>query len=122
MGQPHFLQVTDRVTPTRFRVHDLIRKASISLSEGSRCFGSAEKSLLRTEHGEAYEYDATVGPTVGHVLHFQTHGFKTRQNYSSLQLDGLGDSWGELAVPYLRGCQSVFQKYSTLLVFTALPV
>ena len=38
---------------------------------------------------------------MGHVLHFQTHGFKTRQNYSSLQLDGLGDSWGELAVPYL---------------------
>ena len=36
-----------------------------------------------------------------HVLHFQTHGFKTRQNYSSLQLDGLGDSWGDLAVPYL---------------------
>ncbi len=36
-----------------------------------------------------------------HVLHFQTHGFKTRQNYSSLQSDGLGDSWGELAVPHL---------------------
>ena len=36
-----------------------------------------------------------------HVLHFQTHGFKTRLNYSSLQLDGLGDSWGDLAVPYL---------------------
>ena len=44
-----------------------------------------------TEHGDAYEYDATVGPTVEHVLHFQTHGFKTRQNYSSLQLDGLGN-------------------------------
>ena len=65
--------------------------------------GRLRRQWLRwlTEHGEAYEYDATVGPTVGHVLHFQTHGFKTRQNYSSLQLDGLGDSWGELAVPYL---------------------
>ena len=65
--------------------------------------GRLRRQWLRwlTEHGEAYEYDATVGPTVEHVLHFQTHGFKTRQNYSSLQLDGLGDSWGELAVPYL---------------------
>ena len=65
--------------------------------------GRLRRQWLRwlAEHGEAYEYDATVGPTVGHVLHFQTHGFKTRQNYSSLQLDGLGDSWGELAVPYL---------------------
>ena len=78
-----------------------------------RCFGSAEKSLLRTEHGEAYEYDATVGPTVGHVLHFQTHGFKTRQNYSSLQLDGLGDSWGELAVPYLLARSSSSRSSST---------
>ena len=65
--------------------------------------GRLRRQWLRwlTEHGDAYEYDATVGPTVGHVLHFQTHGFKTRQNYSSLQSDGLGDSWGELAVPHL---------------------
>ena len=65
--------------------------------------GRLRRQWLRwlTEHGEAYEYDASVGPTVEHVLHFQTHGFKTRLNYSSLQLDGLGDSWGDLAVPYL---------------------
>jgi hypothetical protein len=65
--------------------------------------GRLRRQWLRwlTEHGDAYEYDATVGPTVEHVLHFQTHGFKTRQNYSSLQLDGLGDTWGDLAVPYL---------------------
>ena len=55
--------------------------------------GRLRRQWLRwlTEHGEAYEYDASVGPTVEHVLHFQTHGFKTRLNYSSLQLDGLGE-------------------------------
>ena len=53
------------------------------------------------EHGAAYGFDDTEGPTVEHVLHFQTHGFTARKNYSTVQLDGLGDSWGELAVPYL---------------------
>ena len=38
--------------------------------------GRLRRQWLRwlTEHGDAYEYDATVGPTVEHVLHFQTHG------------------------------------------------
>ena len=65
--------------------------------------GSLRRQWLRwlDEHGEAYGYDDTEGPTVEHVLHFQTHGFTSRKNYSTVQLDGLGDSWGELAVPYL---------------------
>ena len=65
--------------------------------------GSLRRQWLRwlDEHGEAYGYDDTEGPTVEHVLHFQTHGFTSRKNYSTVQLDGLGDSRGELAVPYL---------------------
>ena len=65
--------------------------------------GSLRRQWLRWvgEHGEAYGFDDTEGPTVEHVLHFQTHGFTARKNYSTVQLDGLGDSWGELAVPYL---------------------
>ena len=63
--------------------------------------GVPERGAITSSLLTAYEYDAIVGPTVEHVLHFQTHGFKTRQNYSSLQLDGLGDTWGDLAVPYL---------------------
>ena len=63
--------------------------------------GSLRRQWLRWvgEHGEAYGFDDTEGPTVEHVLHFQTHGFTARKNYSTVQLDGLGDSWGELAVP-----------------------
>ena len=65
--------------------------------------GSLRRQWLRwvAEHGAAYGFDDTEGPTVEHVLHFQTHGFTARKNYSTVQLDGLGDSWGELAVPYL---------------------
>ena len=65
--------------------------------------GSLRRQWLRwvSEHGAAYGFDDTEGPTVEHVLHFQTHGFTARKNYSTVQLDGLGDSWGELAVPYL---------------------
>ena len=35
--------------------------------------GRLRRQWLRwlTEHGDAYEYDATVGPTVEHVLRFQ---------------------------------------------------
>ena len=53
-------------------------------------------------HGDAYGLDASVGPTVDFVLHFQTWGFFNRTNFSTVGLDGMGDSWGQLAVPYLR--------------------
>ena len=52
-------------------------------------------------HGAEYKWDASVGPTLELVKHFQTWGFFTRRNFSTLGTDGLGDSWGLLAVPYL---------------------
>ena len=53
------------------------------------------------KHGAEYKWDAEVGPTLELVKHFQTWGFFHRQNYSTLGCDGMGDSWGQLAVPYL---------------------
>ena len=49
--------------------------------------GSLRRQWLRWvgEHGEAYGFDDTEGPTVEHVLHFQTHGFTARKNYSTVQ-------------------------------------
>jgi len=43
--------------------------------------GRLRRQWLRwlTEHGDAYEYDATVGPTVEHVLHFTRHGNSHRK-------------------------------------------
>ena len=51
-------------------------------------------------HGEAYGYDAVVGPTVELALRFQSHGFFNRSCYSTLGCDGYSDAWGELKVPY----------------------
>ena len=50
-------------------------------------------------HGEAYGFDGV--PTVELAVHFQTHGFSERINYSTFGESGMGDSWGKLAVPYL---------------------
>ena len=109
-------------------------------------------------HGDAYEYDASIGPTIDLAVHFQVrlrapvcvgvwlrsrprrlqrvaramlrasaarakvlalgescrrarvpcrmasqaHGFRERKNqYSTTGEEGMGDSWGALAVPYL---------------------
>ena len=52
-------------------------------------------------HGEQYKWDACVGPTLELPKHFQTWFFFNRSNFSTLGCDGMGDSWGELAVPYL---------------------
>ena len=35
------------------------------------------------------------------AVHFQTHGFTERTNFSVTGEEGMGDSWGALAVPYL---------------------
>ena len=42
-----------------------------------------------------------VGPTIELAVRFQTHGFKERSSFSVTGEQGMGDSWGELAVPYL---------------------
>ena len=52
------------------------------------------------KHGEYYEYDAAVGPTVEFALQFQRYGFFNRDTYSTLGLDGLSDAWGEDQVPF----------------------
>ena len=52
-------------------------------------------------HGEAYGYDAAVGPTVELALRFQSHGFFNRSCYSTLGCDGYSDAWGVLKVPYV---------------------
>ena len=53
------------------------------------------------KHGTEYGWDECVGPTLEIAKHFQTWGFFTRKVFSTVGLDGLGDSWGQLAVPYL---------------------
>ena len=52
-------------------------------------------------HGQEYGWDESVGPTMEMAKHFQTWGFFHRTNFSTVGLDGMGDSWGQLAVPYL---------------------
>ena len=52
-------------------------------------------------HGEEYGWDERVGPTMEMAKHFQTWGFFHRTNFSTVGLDGMGDSWGQLVVPYL---------------------
>ena len=70
--------------PTRWRPPEQVLSAVAKTAIGVA--GRLRRQWLRwlTEHGEAYEYDASVGPTVEHVLHFQTHGFKTRLNQLQL--------------------------------------
>jgi hypothetical protein len=53
------------------------------------------------KHGNEYGWDESVGPTLEMAKHFQTWGFFNRTNFSTVGLDGMGDSWGQLAVPYL---------------------
>ena len=50
-------------------------------------------------HGGAYGFEGA--PTVDLAVHFVTHGFKERQNYSPTGAMGMSDSWGERVVPYL---------------------
>ena len=50
-------------------------------------------------HGDAYGFEGA--PTVDLAVHFVTHGFKERQNYSPTGAMGMSDSWGERVVPYL---------------------
>ena len=52
------------------------------------------------KHGSEYGFDVSVGPTIELAKHFQTYGFFHRSNFSTLGCDGMGDSWGQLAVPY----------------------
>ena len=52
-------------------------------------------------HAGEEGYDASEGPTVRLAVKFQTWGFFNRTNFSTVGLDGMGDSWGQLAVPYL---------------------
>ena len=61
------------------------------------------------EHGEEYRFDAAAGPSLQIVVHFQTHGFFTRKNFSTTGRSGMGDQWGQLAVPYLLP-KYVFKK------------
>ena len=63
-------------------------------------------------HGAEYKWDARVGPTLELAKHFQTWGFFHRSNFSTLGCDGMGDSWGQLAVPYLLP-KYVFWKNGT---------
>ena len=53
------------------------------------------------KHGAQYGWDESVGPTMELTKHFQTWGFFNRTNFSTVGMDGMGDSWGQLAVPYL---------------------
>ena len=52
-------------------------------------------------HGEEYGFSEAEGPTLELTVKFQTWGFFNRKNFSTTGSDGMGDSWGELAVPYL---------------------
>ena len=47
--------------------------------------------------GAEYGYDESVGPTIEQAKRFQTWGFFNRKGYSTTGLDGMGDSWGQLA-------------------------
>ena len=53
-------------------------------------------------HGDAYGYNEADGPTIEHAVHFQTIGFHHRvYGFSTTGEEGMSDSWGMLAVPYL---------------------
>ena len=43
-------------------------------------------------HGTEYGWDESVGPTLELTKHFQTWGFFNRTNYSTVGVDGMGDS------------------------------
>lgn len=50
-------------------------------------------------HGDAYGFDGE--PSVQLAVHFATHGFSERQQFSPTGATGMSDSWGERVVPYL---------------------
>ena len=52
-------------------------------------------------HGDEYGFDEALGPTIELARHFSTWGFFNRERFSTRGLDGMGDSWGELQVPYM---------------------
>lgn len=53
-------------------------------------------------HGHEYGYEVGAAPTLEQARRFQTHGYYERSiEYSSVGAEGMGDSWGRLAVPYL---------------------
>ena len=51
-------------------------------------------------HAGEEGYDASEGPTVRLAVKFQTWGFFNRECFSTMGLDGMGDAWGQLSVPY----------------------
>ena len=51
-------------------------------------------------HGEAFKFDARVGPTVELVKHFVAYAFCTRDTVSAIGREGLGDSF-ELQIRYM---------------------
>ena len=51
-------------------------------------------------HGEAFKFDARVGPTVELVKHFVAYVFCTRDTVSAIGREGLGDSF-ELQIRYM---------------------
>lgn len=61
----------------------------------------AKRREFLAKHGAEYGWNEIIGPTLELAKHFQTWGFFHRKNFSTVGLDGMGDSWGELAVPYL---------------------
>jgi len=52
-------------------------------------------------HGVQYGFREAEGPTLELAVKFSTWGFFTRKVFSTTGCDGMGDSWGLLAVPYL---------------------
>lgn len=52
-------------------------------------------------HGEEYGFDAAKGPTPEFTRKFSSYGFFNRDSTSAVGHTGMGDSWGELQVPYL---------------------
>ena len=52
-------------------------------------------------HGDEYGFSEAEGPTLELAKKFSTWGFFNRKVFSTTGCDGMGDSWGLLAVPYL---------------------
>ena len=92
-------------TPEQERVIIAAAEALAGSEEGVPAKSRAVVQRLVTKwldflekHGAEYGWN---GPTLELARHFQTWGFFNRTNFSTVGLDGMGDSWGQLAVPYL---------------------
>jgi len=88
------------------------RQRIAELEERARLFGDPVKQSKQAKvlerkwvrfllaHGDEYDFDEDVGPTVKLVEHFVTYCFCTRDRVSAIGREGLGDSF-ELQIRYM---------------------